>query len=252
MKKTLFIILSISSISLTKNITVEQSIKDNAGRISKWQNKDVTFVRPEFVLVDADAQIGPGTTIGCGVHLLNGTVVGANCVIEPFCIIDNCIIEDSVTIYSHTVLQDSTIKSNAKVGPFARIRKGSIIKSEAEVGNFVEMSDSTIGKKSKAKHLTYLGCAEVQEEVNIGAGTVTCNYDGYGKYKTLFKRKSFIGSNSTFVAPVTVGEGAVAAAGSTFTEDIPDDALGIGRAYQTNKRGYASRLKSKFKRRAKK
>ena len=232
-----------------QGISVAQSIDENSRRIKEWQSKGVTFVRPEFVLVDDSVQISPGAIIGCGVHLLNGSIIGA-CTVEAFSIIDNCTIEDGAIVYSHSVLNDSTVESNAKVGPFARMRKGSTIKSGAEIGNFVEMSDSTIGKKSKAKHLTYLGCAEVQEEVNIGAGTITCNYDGYGKHKTLFKRKSFIGSNSTFVAPVTVGEGAIAAAGSTFTEDIPDDALGIGRSHQENKRGYARRLRSKFKKRA--
>jgi len=250
MKKAFLLTLSMFSIIIARSATVEQSIKKNIKRIQEWQKKGVIFVRPECVLVDANAIIGPGTTIGCSVHVLNNTEIGANCMIEPFCIIDNCTIEDNATIYSHTVLQNSTVKSNAKVGPFARIRKGSIVKSEAEVGNFVEMSDSTIGEKSKAKHLTYLGCTEIQEEVNIGAGTITCNYDGFGKYKTLFKRKSFIGSNSTFVAPVIVGEGAIAAAGSTFTLDIPDNTLGIGRACQKNKEGYAPNLKAKFRNRA--
>lgn len=244
-KKALFILILTPALCAKDN-----SKKKNAKRLKEWKNNGVTFVRPKFVLIDSDVAIGPGTNIGCGVHLLNGTVVGANCIVEPFCIIDNCVIEDNVTVYSHTVLQDTTVESGAKVGPFARIRKGSTIKSEAEVGNFVEMSASTIGIKSKAKHLTYLGCAQVEEEVNIGAGTITCNYDGYGKHTTVFKCKSFIGSNSTFVAPIVVGEGAVAAAGSAFTQDIPDNALEIGRAHQTNKDGYAIGLKEKLKERA--
>jgi len=267
MNKCFLFLTSVSSLILAQGSFVEQSIAQNCKRIESWQEKGVRFVRPECVLIDDAVHIGKDTVIDCGVHLINGAQVGSNCEIKAFCIIDGCTIGDNVVIdsfaslknshiednahvYSHTVLEDATIEGRAKVGPFARIRKGSTIKSEAEVGNFVEMSDSTIGNKSKAKHLTYLGCTLVEEKVNIGAGTITCNYDGFSRNRTLFKHNSFIGSNSTFVAPVIVGEGAITAAGSTFTQEIPDNALAIGRAHQENKLDYAPSLRDKFKRRA--
>jgi len=237
---------------LSHNTTTEHGTAKNMLCIKQWQDKGVVFVRPDFVLIDADVQIGTGTTLGCGVHIINGSIVGPDCMIEPFCIIDNSTIESGATVYSHTIIQDATVRHKAKVGPFARIRKESVIEEQAEVGNFVEMSASTMGKKSKAKHLTYLGCATVEHEVNIGAGTITCNYDGFSKHKTLFKCRSFIGSNSTFVAPIIVGEGAITAAGSVFTEDIPANSLSIARSYQINKEEYAKKTRKKFKARAQK
>lgn len=226
--------------------------QDNAHRIRMWQEKGVHFSCPEFVFVDTNIEIGTGTSIGAGVHLLNGSTIGCNCIIEPFCMIEKTTIEDDAIIYSHTVLQDATIKKHAKIGPFARIRKNSTVESSAEIGNFVEMSDSTMGENSKAKHLTYLGCTTVEETVNIGAGTITCNYDGFGKHTTRFERGSFIGSHGTFVAPITVGKNAITASGSVFTQDVPDNALSIARSYQINKPGYATQLRDRFKHRTQK
>lgn len=231
---------------------ITKSIHDNVQRIVEWQKNGVQFVRPDFVVIDPDVHIGKGSIIGCGAHILNGSMIGNNCIVGPFCIIDKTIIEDDVTIYAHCVLEDTMIKRRAKVGPFAHTRNKSVIEKAAEIGNFVEMSNSIIGERSKAKHLTYLGCAIIEEEVNIGGGVITCNYDGFGKHTTLFKRKSFIGSNGTFVAPLTVGEGAITAAGSTFTHNVPDGALGIGRARQSIKEDYAEKLKLKFQNRLKK
>lgn len=230
---------------------ITRSIKPHDKTIETWQSEGVNFVRPDFVVIDPNVQIGTGTTIGCAAHILNGSIIGANCVIGPFCVIDNCHISDGVIIESHSVLQDTVIKKGAKVGPFAHTRNQSVIEEKAEIGNFVELSNSTIGPKSKAKHLTYLGCAIIEEEVNIGAGTITCNYDGFGKNTTLFKRKSFIGSNGTFVAPITIGENAITAAGSTFTNDIPNNAFSIGRSHQIIKNDYVDHLRSKFRLRAK-
>lgn len=229
---------------------ITRSIKPHDQTIATLQSEGVNFVRPDFVVIDPDVQIGKGTTIGCAAHILNGSIIGANCVIGPFCIIDNCHLADDVIIESHSVLQDTVIKNGAKVGPFAHTRNQSMIEEKAEIGNFVEMSNSVIGPKSKAKHLTYLGCAVIEEEVNIGAGVITCNYDGFGKSTTLFKRKSFIGSNGTFVAPITVGENAITAAGSTFTNNIPNNAFSIGRSHQITKNDYADHLRSKFRLRA--
>lgn len=227
-------------------LVADEQINKNTKCIQAWTEKGITFICPNFVVIDTDVEIGKNTIIGAGVHLLKGTHVGANCTIEAFSVIENCTIEDNAYIYSHSVLQDSTVKKNAKVGPFARIRNHSMIHSEAEIGNFVELSSSVIGEKSKAKHLTYLGYAEVQERVNIGAGTITCNYDGYKKHKTIFKCNSFIGSNNTFIAPIEVGENAITAAGSVFTDNIPDNAFAIARSYQTNKEDYALKLRKKL------
>ena len=137
----------------------------------------------------------------------------------------------------------SNIGKDCSIGPYARLREGSIIENEAKIGNFVETKKSTIGKSSKANHFSYLGDAQIGESVNIGAGTITCNYDGKDKHKTNIGEGSFIGTNSSLVAPINIGKNAYVGAGSTITKDIPDDALGVGRGKQINKENWSKKKK---------
>jgi bifunctional UDP-N-acetylglucosamine pyrophosphorylase/glucosamine-1-phosphate N-acetyltransferase len=157
--------------------------------------------------------------------------------------IKNCKLADNVTIYSHSVLSDSEIKQQAFIGPFTHIQAGTIIGQETEIGNFVEVKRSIINTKTKAKHLSYLGDAVIGSNVNIGAGTITCNYDGQNKHTTTIEDNAFIGSNNTLIAPITIEKNAYTAGGSVITNNVPQEALAIARARQVNKEGYAKKLK---------
>jgi bifunctional UDP-N-acetylglucosamine pyrophosphorylase/glucosamine-1-phosphate N-acetyltransferase len=152
----------------------------------------------------------------------------------------NVSVADDVTILDHCVLTDSTVASGAAIGPFAHLRPNSVIGEHAKVGNFVELKKTTLGRKSKANHLAYLGDATIGEAVNVGAGTITCNYDGTNKFKTVLEDGVFIGSDTQLIAPVRIGKGAYVAAGSSITEDVPPDALAIARGRQQNKAGWAA------------
>lgn len=174
------------------------------------------------------------------------TVVGQDVTIEPNVFFGPGVtVANNVTIHANSHIAGADIAEGAHIGPFARLRPGSKIGREAKVGNFVETKNTTLGAGAKANHLTYLGDAEVGEKANIGAGTITCNYDGFLKYKTKIGKEAFVGSNSALVAPVTIGNGAFVAAGSTVSEDVPDNALGITRAPQLNKEGWATEFRRK-------
>ena len=160
--------------------------------------------------------------------------LGKNVVIEPGCIIRNCTIGDYTVIKSYSVIENTTIKSYCEIGPFARLRPNTVLSDHVKIGNFVEIKTTNVGKHSKVNHLTYLGNTQVGENVNIGAGTVTCNYDGKQKQKTHIGNHAFIGSNNSLIAPVSIGTKATTGAGSTITQDIPDKQLAIARARQTN------------------
>ncbi|HOJ94355.1 MAG TPA: DapH/DapD/GlmU-related protein, partial [Fervidobacterium nodosum] len=144
-------------------------------------------------------------------------------------------------------VEKSVIENKVSVGPFSRLREGTVLKEKVKIGNFVETKKTTVGKNSKAQHLTYLGDATIGEDVNVGAGTITCNYDGYKKYPTYIGDGAFIGSNSSLVAPVNIGKGAITGAGSVITEDVPDDALALGRARQIIKEGWAKKKREELK-----
>ena len=199
----------------------------------------VRFSVAHNVHIDLDVVIGPGTYIGCGVHLLLGTKIGSHCRVHEYAALENVTVGDNTHIYPFSIIKDSTVGKHAHVGPFAHIRDHSVIADNATIGNFVEIKNSTIDNGSKAKHLAYIGDAEVGKQVNIGAGTITCNYDGQKKHKTIIKDNAFIGSNNTLIAPVTIEEGAYTAGGSTITHDVPAQALAIARVKQINKPGYA-------------
>ncbi len=199
----------------------------------------VTLIDPATTYVEADVEVGADTVIHPNVYLEGRTVIGAACEIHAGTRLVNATVGDRVTIRNYCVITDSTVESDAVLGPFAHLRPGSVVRSEAHVGNFVELKKATLGRKSKASHLTYLGDATIGDNVNIGAGTITCNYDGKLKHQTVIGDGAFIGSDSQLIAPVTVGKGAYVAAGSSITDDVPDEALAITRGRQVNKEGWA-------------
>ena len=201
----------------------------------------VTLIDPATTYVEAEVDVGADTVIHPNVYLEGRTVIGAACEIHAGTRLVNATVGDRVTIRNYCVITDSTVESDAVLGPFAHLRPGSVVQREAHVGNFVELKKTTLGRKSKASHLTYLGDATIGDNVNIGAGTITCNYDGKLKHQTVIGDGAFIGSDSQLIAPVTVGKGAYVAAGSSITDDVPDEALAITRGRQVNKEGWARR-----------
>jgi bifunctional UDP-N-acetylglucosamine pyrophosphorylase/glucosamine-1-phosphate N-acetyltransferase len=205
----------------------------------------VTIYQPETCVIDGDVTVGADTVIEPFVQLLGATRVGAECRIRSYSVIMNCELGDGVLIRNGCVMDDSRIASRAVLGPYTHLRPGCHIAEGAHMGNFVEGKKLKLGKGSKAQHLSYLGDAEIGEGVNVGAGTITCNYDGFGKYPTLIGDGAFIGSDSTLVAPVKVGKGAYVGAASCITEDIPEDALAIARGRQVNKEGWARQKREK-------
>jgi bifunctional UDP-N-acetylglucosamine pyrophosphorylase/glucosamine-1-phosphate N-acetyltransferase len=204
----------------------------------------VTIIDPVTTYIDADVRIGQDTVIYPGVALEGKTVIGEGCVIGPGCQISGSRLGDRVILKAYCVISDSRIEEGATVGPFAHLRPLSVVGPSAKVGNFVELKKSTIGKRSKVPHLSYVGDATIGEDVNIGAGTITCNYDGVVKHETKIGDQAFIGTNSSLVAPLTIGAGAYVGAGSTITEDVPPGALAVGRGKQVIKEGWAARRKS--------
>jgi bifunctional UDP-N-acetylglucosamine pyrophosphorylase/glucosamine-1-phosphate N-acetyltransferase len=201
----------------------------------------VTIVDPATAFIGPDVSIGVDTTIHPGVHLEGRTTVGAGCVIHSGVRIIDSRLDDGVVINNFCLIVGSHVSRGAKVGPFAHIRPQSDVGEDAHVGNFVELKKTTLGRGSKANHLAYLGDATIGERVNVGAGTITCNYDGVAKHPTVIEDGAFIGSDSQLIAPVRIGQGAYVAAGSSITQDVPAGALAIARGKQTNKEGWASR-----------
>jgi bifunctional UDP-N-acetylglucosamine pyrophosphorylase / glucosamine-1-phosphate N-acetyltransferase len=233
---------------LGSNTRVEMVDLDRKMRLEKClklMSEGVTIFFPDTCVIDWDVEVGTDTTIEPFVQLLGKTRIGTDCRIRSYSIIQNSEISNEVLINPGCVLNESVVANSATLGPFSHLRPGSEIGEAAHVGNFVETKKIRLGKKSKANHLTYLGDAEIGEGVNIGAGTITCNYDGVNKHKTIIEDGSFIGSDATLVAPVKVGRGAYVAAASCITYDVPPDSLALGRAKQVVKEGWASRKKEK-------
>ena len=196
--------------------------------------KDVLVADASRMDIRGNTQIGKGSFIDINIVFEGHNKIGKNVHIGPNCHIINSIIKDNTIVYSNTVIEDCEVGANCKLGPFSRIRGGSELKDESELGNFVEANRSKIGKGSKAKHLTYLGDARLGQKVNVGAGTITCNYDGKNKYKTIIEDGTFVGSNSSLVAPLTLGEGSYTGAGSVITKNVPKGKLAVGRGKQVN------------------
>jgi bifunctional UDP-N-acetylglucosamine pyrophosphorylase/glucosamine-1-phosphate N-acetyltransferase len=203
----------------------------------------VTLVDPATTYVDADVVVGADTVLHPFVTLEGSTKVGSACEIHSGARIVNSTIGDRVTVRNHTVITDTVVEQGAVLGPFAHLRPGSTVGEGAHVGNFVELKKASLGKGAKANHLAYIGDARVGARTNVGAGTITCNYDGRKKHVTVIGQDAFIGSNSTIVAPVTIGDGAYIAAGSTITDEVAAGALGIARSRQENKEGWVARRK---------
>lgn len=199
-----------------------------------------TIYLPETVLADPDVTVGPDTIIEPGVQLLGTTRVGARCTIKTGAVLVNAIVEDGATIKQNCLITSSRIGPGCQVGPFAHLRDGAELKFGARVGNFVEVKKSRLDPGVKAMHLTYLGDAVIGAGTNVGAGTITCNYDGRKKNPTRIGKKVFIGSGTELVAPVRVGDGAYIAAGSTVTDAVPPGALALARARQVNKPGWVA------------
>ncbi|MGB0360021.1 MAG: bifunctional UDP-N-acetylglucosamine diphosphorylase/glucosamine-1-phosphate N-acetyltransferase GlmU, partial [Endozoicomonas sp.] len=250
-----FYLTDIVSIATSENISIINTQPDNrievTGVNSRIQQMEleralqenlaidlmingVTVVDPKRLDIRGEVKVGKDVTLDINVVLEGSVELGDNVYIEPGCIIRNSIIGDGVIIKAHSMLDNAYVAAECEVGPFARLRPGTELQEKAKIGNFVEIKKTIIGKGSKVNHLSYVGDAELGNNVNIGAGTITCNYDGVNKFKTVIEDGAFIGSNSALVAPVTIGRKATSGAGSTITRDIPDKQLGIARGRQCN------------------
>ena len=198
----------------------------------------VTIERPDSVVIDLDVRVGRDTVIESGVRLLGTTVIGEGAVIGAGSVLTNAVIGERVVIGPYTVIADSEIGEDAHVGPFARLRNHNHVGANVHIGNFVELKKTRMGKGAKANHLAYLGDSVIGTKTNIGAGTITCNYDGVNKHQTTIGEHAFIGSNSTLVAPIVIGDRAYVGAGSVLTKQVPAESLAIGRAHQVVKEGW--------------
>lgn len=227
-----------------RGINSRSELAEMSAMVRQQKNEElmaagVTLIDPATTYVDADVTVGADTVIHPCVFLEGSTHIGEACEIHAGTRIVNSRLGDRVTIRNHSVITDSAIDADVSVGPFAHLRPRTRLEEGAHVGNFVELKNTTLGQSSKANHLSYLGDATIGAHVNVGAGTITCNYDGTAKHRTTIEDGAFIGSDTTLVAPVTVGQEAYVAAGSSITSDVPAGALGIARARQENKDGWA-------------
>jgi bifunctional UDP-N-acetylglucosamine pyrophosphorylase/glucosamine-1-phosphate N-acetyltransferase len=205
----------------------------------------VTLEDPATAYIDRDVEIGQDTVIHPGVSIEGRTTIGAGCEIHSGARIVDSQLGDRVTVYNHCVIANARIADDAAVGPFAHLRTGADIRARAKVGNFVELKKTVLGAGSKSMHLAYLGDATIGEKVNIGAGTITCNYDGVNKNPTVIEDGAFIGSDSQLIAPVTIGKGAYVGSGTTIREDVPSGALAVSAGKQRNLEGWVDKRKKK-------
>ncbi len=205
----------------------------------------VTLIDPAATYVDEQVEIGADTIIHPGVSLWGMTRIGQGCVIEPGVTVTDCQVGDQVRLKAGSVLEDSRIGSHSDVGPMAHLRPGTVLVGHNKIGNFVETKKATIGEGSKASHLTYIGDAELGARVNIGCGTITCNYDGVNKHKTIIEDEVFVGSDTQFVAPVRIGRNSLIGAGSTITKDVPANSLALSRSPQKTIENWVLRKRKK-------
>jgi bifunctional UDP-N-acetylglucosamine pyrophosphorylase/glucosamine-1-phosphate N-acetyltransferase len=232
---------------LGANTIAEMMHLDQAMRLTVAKDlmaKGVTIFRPDTCVIDAGVEVGADTVIEPYVQLLGATRIGSDCRVRSYSVVQNSLLGDSVLVRNGCVLDGAEIADGAILGPYAHLRPESRIGEGAHVGNFVETKKVRLGKGSKANHLNYLGDAEIGEGVNIGAGAITCNYDGARKHLTVIGDGVFVGSDSTLVAPVKLGAGAYVAAGSCVTKEVPAGALALGRSRQVNKEGWATRRRA--------
>jgi bifunctional UDP-N-acetylglucosamine pyrophosphorylase/glucosamine-1-phosphate N-acetyltransferase len=208
-------------------------------------DEGVTIFRPETSVIDSTVTVGADTIVEPFVQLLGRTAIGSGCRIRSYSVIEDSTIGDDVSVLNGSIVTSSQVARSAVIGPYSRLRPESEIGEGAHIGNFVEIKKSRVGAKSKANHLTYIGDTDIGPGTNVGAGTITCNYDGKNKHRTTIGANVFVGSDSTLVAPLVIADGSYIAAGSTITEDVPADALALGRARQTTKADWAKKMRSR-------
>jgi len=225
---------------------MERLLQDRINR--KWMAAGVTLKDPQTTYIEDEVVIGKDTFIGPNTHLLGRTVIGERCSVDGNAYLTNARLGDEVHLRFGVVITDSVLEERAEVGPFSHLRPGTHLKASVHIGNFVEVKNSVIGKGTKASHLTYIGDASVGSEANIGAGTITCNYDGFDKYRTEIGDRVQVGSDTQLVAPVTVGDDAYIGSGTTITQDVPSGALALSRTPQKNIPGWVERFRAKRKR----
>jgi len=231
---------NIRGVNTMKELWATEHIK-RSDLISFWMNQGVRFNAAHTVQIDINVTIDSGTTIGCSVHLLGETTIGKDCLIDSFVTLDNVKLSNGVHIKQNSLIYNSYIGNKSHIGPFAHIQGNTHVGQNSTIGNFVEVKRAMIGNNTKIKHLSYIGDATIGNNVNIGAGTITCNYDGTKKQKTVIKDNVFIGSNNTLVAPLTIEQGSYTAGGSVITKNVPVDSLAIGRARQIIKEGHTKK-----------
>ena len=234
------------------NTRAELADIDRQMRMTKCRqlmSDGVTIFYPDTCVIDADVEVAPDTVIEPYVQLLGKTKIGGNSRVRSYCVIRDSAIGDGVMIRPGSIMEGARVSAGAIIGPYSHLRPGSEIGEGAHVGNFVETKKIKLGKGSKANHLTYLGDSEIGAGVNIGAGTITCNYDGVHKHKTVIEDNVFIGSDSTLVAPVRVGKGSYVGAASCITDDVPEDSLAVGRGRQVVKEGWARKKREELAKR---
>jgi bifunctional UDP-N-acetylglucosamine pyrophosphorylase / glucosamine-1-phosphate N-acetyltransferase len=243
---------TIANASEIRGINSRSELAEVSAMVRQQKNEElmaagVTLIDPATTYIDEDVEIASDTVIHPCVFIEGSTRIGVACEIHAGTRIVNSEIGDRVVIRNYSVVTDARVASGASVGPFAHLRPAADVGADAHVGNFVELKKTTLGARSKANHLAYLGDATIGADVNVGAGTITCNYDGGAKHATVIEDGAFIGSDSTLVAPVTVGQRAYIGAGSTITEDVPAGALAIARGRQENKAGWVEKRKQDVK-----
>jgi len=230
-------------------VNTRQQLAEAEGAIrqqirGRWLEAGVTMVDPSSTWIEADVAIGKDTILHPNVTLEGRTVIGGDVTVYSGVRITDCVIGNRVEILDHCVLRESQIDDEAHIGPFVHLRPGVLVRRKAKVGNFVEMKKTELGEGAKANHLSYLGDATIGKGANIGAGTITCNYDGTNKHRTVIGDQVFVGSDTQLVAPVTIGAGTVIAAGTTVTQDVPSDSLVIARVPQINRAGWAAKRRA--------
>lgn len=212
-------------------------------KVTELMLSGVTLEKPETITIDVDVQIGQDTIVESFARLLGQTTVGPNCRIGAGSVLQNAELAPGVLLQPYTIVEDSQVGPAARLGPFARLRMHNVVGANAHIGNFVELKKTHLGDGAKANHLAYLGDSTIGAKTNVGAGTITCNYDGVNKHKTTIGEGVFVGSNSTLVAPVTLESGSYIAAGSVITTEVPSGSLAIGRGRQVNKPGWVATKK---------
>jgi bifunctional UDP-N-acetylglucosamine pyrophosphorylase/glucosamine-1-phosphate N-acetyltransferase len=227
--------------TIAEMMHLDQAMRAAAAK--RLMAQGVTIFRPDTCVIDVEVEVGADTVIEPYVQLLGATKIGGECRVRSYSVVQNSTLGDGVLVRNGCVLDGAEVANGAILGPYAHLRPESRIGEGAHVGNFVETKKMHLGKGSKANHLNYLGDAEIGDGVNIGAGAITCNYDGVHKHLTRIGDGAFVGSDATLVAPVTVGAGSYVAAGSCITDDVAEGALALGRGRQVVKEGWAARRK---------